>query len=85
MLYPLPMMDRRRPGLVLNLALHPALCLAGGLLGFLTGLILLVFSQNPTLSHLALILMVASPVVAFWRLMKPRLAPHCPRPPTAYE
>jgi hypothetical protein len=72
------MMDRRRhPGLVLYLS--------GGIAGFLTGLILLLFSQNPTLSHLALILMVASPVTAFWRLMKPRLAPHCPRPPTAYE
>jgi hypothetical protein len=56
-----------------------------GGLGFLTGLILLAFSPNPALSHLALILTVASPVIAFWRLMKPRLAPHCPRPPTAYE
>ena len=50
-------------------------------MGFLTGLILLAFSQNPALSHGALILMVASPVIAFWRLMKPHLAPHCPRPP----
>lgn len=64
---------RRRPGF--------ALTLCGGVLGFLTGLILLVFSQNPALSHGGLILMVASPVIAFWRLMKPRLAPHCPRPP----
>ena len=56
-----------------------------GGLGFLIGLILLTFSSIPALSHLALILTVASPVIAFWRLMKPRLAPHCPRPPTAYE
>jgi hypothetical protein len=66
----------------------PAHCrrtlILGGL-GFLTGLILLAFSRIPALSHLALILTVASPVIAFWRLMKPLLAPHCPRPPTAYE
>ncbi|MES2294015.1 MAG: hypothetical protein V4527_12005 [Pseudomonadota bacterium] len=64
---------RRRPGF--------AFPLFGGVLGFLTGLIFLVFSQNPALSHGGLILMVASPVIAFWRLMKPHLAPHCPRPP----
>jgi hypothetical protein len=67
------MTDRRRLGF--------AFTLSGGALGFLTGLILLAFSQNPALSHGGLILMVASPVVVFWRLMKPRLAPHCPRPP----
>jgi predicted RND superfamily exporter protein len=58
-----------------------ALTLCAGSLGFVTGLILLAFSRNPALSHLGLILMVAGPVTAFWRLMKPRLAPHCPRPP----
>jgi hypothetical protein len=63
----------------------PLFWLGLGAVGFLAGLGLLVFSQSPALSHLALILTVASPVIAFWRLMKPRLAPHCPRPPTAYE
>jgi hypothetical protein len=52
-----------------------------GALGFLSGMILLAFSPEPTLSHMGLILMVGCPVVAFYRLMKPRLARHCPRPP----
>lgn len=56
-----------------------------GIVGFLSGLILLAFSTNPGLSHLALVLTIACPVIAFWRIIKPRLAPHCPRPTTPYE
>ena len=52
-----------------------------GALGFLSGMILLAFFRDPALSHLGLVLAIAAPVIAFWRLMKPRLAPHCPRPP----
>lgn len=56
--------------------------LAFGVAGFLLGLLLLGVSQAGTmLGHLALILMVGAPVIAFWRVLKPRLAPHCPRPP----
>jgi hypothetical protein len=76
------MVRSRRAGFVPTL---PGGVLILGGAGFLTGLILLVFSRNQTLSHLALILTVASPVIAFWRLMKPRLAPHCPRPSIPYD
>jgi hypothetical protein len=41
----------------------------------------LSFSATASLQHLAWIVMIGAPVTAFWRLMKPRLAPHCPRPP----
>jgi predicted cobalt transporter CbtA len=55
--------------------------LAVGAAGMLCGLALLVFSASDTLHHLGLILIVAAPVTAFWRAMKPKLAPHCPCPP----
>ena len=56
--------------------------LALGVAGFLLGLLLLmVLPAGGTLAHLALILIVGLPVIAFWRAMKPGLAPHCPRPP----
>jgi hypothetical protein len=35
--------------------------------------------SGSALSHLGLVLAVATPVTAFWRAMRPRLAPHCPR------
>jgi hypothetical protein len=53
-----------------------------GVAGFLLGLLLLTVSQKGgTLGHLALVVMIAAPVIAFWRAMKPSLARHCPRPP----
>jgi hypothetical protein len=56
--------------------------LAIGATGLLCGLILLAFSPSGgTLAHLGLILAIAAPVTAFWRILKPRLAAHCPRPP----
>jgi hypothetical protein len=56
--------------------------LAVGVAGMLLGLPLLMLSPaGGTLGHLALILIVGLPVFAFWRAMKPDLAPHCPRPP----
>ena len=56
--------------------------LAFGVAGFLLGLLLLSGSPAGTaLSHLALLVMIGAPVIGFWRAMKPRLAPHCPRPP----
>ena len=55
--------------------------LAIGAVGFLGGLAVFFLAAAPDLRHLALIVMIAAPVTAFWRLMKPRLAPHCPRPP----
>jgi len=55
--------------------------LAVGVAGFLAGLAVIVSPVPETFQHLALVVMIAAPVIAFWRLMKPRLAPHCPRPP----
>ncbi len=55
--------------------------LAWGAVGVFSGLTLLAFSRSEALRHLGLILVIAAPVTAFWRAMKPRLAPHCPRPP----
>ena len=52
-----------------------------GMAGFLAGLEVYSSSAPDTFRHLALVVMVGAPVIAFWRLMKPRLAPHCPRPP----
>lgn len=51
-----------------------------GGVGFLAGILLFFLARNDTLRHLALLLTIASPVAAFWRAMKPALAPHCPRP-----
>lgn len=53
----------------------------GGAAGFLAGLALFFFASDEGIGHLGLIVMIAAPVVAFWRAMKERLAPHCPRPP----
>jgi len=56
--------------------------LAFGIAGFLLGLLVLAVSQSGTaLNHLALVVMIGAPVIGFWRAMKPRLSPHCPRPP----
>ncbi len=55
--------------------------LAFGVAGFLAGLALAVSPLPETVHHLALVAMIAAPVIAFWRLMKSRLAPHCPRLP----
>ena len=55
--------------------------LALGVAGFLAGLAGTVLPVPETFQHLALVVMIAAPVIVFWRLMKPRLAPHCPRPP----
>jgi len=55
--------------------------LALGAAGFLAGLAVTVAPVSENLHHLALVVMIGAPVIAFWRLMKPRLAPHCPRPP----
>jgi ABC-type uncharacterized transport system permease subunit len=52
-----------------------------GVAGFLAGLAATLSPLPETVRHLALLVMVGAPVIAFWRLMKPRLAPHCPRPP----
>jgi hypothetical protein len=53
-----------------------------GVGGLFCGLILLAFSPpGSMLAHLALVLCIAAPVTAFWRALKPKLAPHCPRPP----
>ena len=52
-----------------------------GAIGFLAGLAVYAAPVSDDLHHLALLVMIAAPVLAFWRLMKPRLAPHCPRPP----
>ena len=55
--------------------------MAAGAAGLIGGALLFQFAAGEDLRHLALIVMVAAPVIAFWRIMKPRLAPHCPRPP----
>ena len=55
--------------------------LALGVAGFLAGLAAYLSPAPETVHHLALLAMIDAPVIAFWRLMKPRLAPHCPRPP----
>ena len=55
--------------------------LALGMAGFFVGLLVTLSPAPETVRHLALLVMIGAPVIAFWRLMKPRLAPHCPRPP----
>lgn len=55
--------------------------LAIGMAGFLGGLAVYLSPLSETVHHLALVAMIGAPVTAFWRLIKPRLAPHCPRPP----
>jgi hypothetical protein len=52
-----------------------------GAAGFLGGLMLWALSPGISLRHMGLILAIAAPITTFWRVMKPRLAPHCPRPP----
>ena len=59
----------------------PRVLMAAGAAGLIGGFLLFHFAAGENLRHLGLIVMVAAPVIAFWRLMKPRLAPHCPRPP----
>jgi hypothetical protein len=55
--------------------------LALGGTGFLAGFLVTLSPAPETVRHLALLVTIGTPVIAFWRLMKPRLAPHCPRPP----
>ena len=64
--------------------------LAVGAAGFLAGLGLVILlravpmgAETPAaaLKQLALILMIGAPVTAFYRVLKPKLAGHCPRPP----
>ena len=52
-----------------------------GVTGFLAGLAAYLSPAPENVRHLALLVIIGAPVIAFWRLMKPRLAPHCPRPP----
>jgi hypothetical protein len=51
-----------------------------GAAGFLAGLALLRFAAGENIRHLAVIVMVAAPVIAFRHAMKEKIAPHCPRP-----
>jgi hypothetical protein len=64
--------------------------LAVGAVGFLAGLGLVILlravpmgaqTHAAALKQLALVLMIAAPVTAFYRVLKPKLAGHCPRPP----
>ena len=56
--------------------------LAVAILGFFTGLSLFLAHPGTPLSHLGLILCVAMPILAFYRLMKPAIGKrHCPVKP----
>ena len=49
---------------------------------FLAALLLFLQARDPALSHLGLVLVIALPVVAFYRLMRPVIGKrHCPKPP----
>jgi hypothetical protein len=55
---------------------------AVGITGLFAGLGLFFAVPSPTLSHLGLLLAVAAPVIAFYRVMKPAIgARHCPTRP----
>ena len=50
-----------------------------GIAGFALGLALFLASPSAALSHLGLVLAIALPVLAFYRLMKPAIGKrHCP-------
>lgn len=56
--------------------------LAIGMAGFLFGLGLFLTSPHLTLSHLGLVLAIAAPLLAFYRLMKPAIGRRqCPTRP----
>jgi len=66
-----PMLEGRKP-----------VWLAIGAAGILAGLLLYFLAHDPALSHLGLVLAIAMPVIAFYRLMRPAIGKrHCPRPP----
>jgi len=56
--------------------------LAAGITGFAAGLGVFLEATDSALSHLGLLLAIAAPVIAFYRLMKPFIgARHCPVEP----
>ena len=59
---------------------HHRIWLAIGIAGLFAGLIL--FFAGTPLSHLGLVLAIAAPIIAFYRLMKPAIGRrHCPTRP----
>ena len=53
--------------------------LAVGITGLLAGLGLFFEGSNASLSHLGLLIAIAAPLIAFYRLMKPAIGRrHCP-------
>ena len=53
-----------------------------GIMGLFLGLGLLLAAPGTTLPHLGLVLAIAAPVIAFYRLMKPAIGKRqCPTPP----
>jgi len=53
-----------------------------GIAGLLVGLELFLAAPNTALSHLGLLLAIAAPVIAFYRLVKPAIGKrHCPTRP----
>ena len=55
------------------------LWLALGIAGFFAGLALFLFASGTALAHLGLVIAIALPVIAFYRLMKPAIGNrHCP-------
>jgi len=56
--------------------------LAIGAAGFLLGLSLFLAAPAASFSHLGLLLAIAAPVIAFYRVMKPVIGKrHCPATP----
>ena len=56
--------------------------LAFGIAGFLAGLALFASAPGAALAHLGLVLAIALPVIAFYRLMKPAIGKRqCPVKP----
>ena len=53
-----------------------------GVAGFLAGLGLFFAAPGGAISHLGLVIAIAAPVIAFYRLMKPVIGKrHCPATP----
>ena len=53
-----------------------------GIMGLFLGLGLFLAAPGTSLSHLGLVLAIAAPVIAFYRLMKPAIGNrHCPTTP----
>jgi drug/metabolite transporter (DMT)-like permease len=56
--------------------------LALGGVGFCFGLALFFLASNLGLAHAGLVLAIASPIIALYRILKPSIGRHhCPRPP----